>query len=69
MCGIFGVFLSDETKNAFQYILNGITILQHRGQDSAGIYTCNNKNKRVYGYKNIGTLGYYGSVGLARLIR
>jgi len=54
MCGIFGVFLSDETKNAFQYILNGITILQHRGQDSAGIYICNNKNKRVYGYKNIG---------------
>ena len=52
MCGVFGIFLSDETKNSYQYILNGITVLQHRGQDSAGIYTC--KNKRVYGYKNIG---------------
>jgi amidophosphoribosyltransferase len=52
MCGIFGVVLSDETKNAYQYILNGITVLQHRGQDSAGIYTC--KGKRVNGYKNIG---------------
>ena len=52
MCGVFGVFLSNENINAYQYILNGITVLQHRGQDSAGIYTC--KNKRVYGYKNIG---------------
>jgi amidophosphoribosyltransferase len=52
MCGIFGVVLTDETQNAYQYILNGITILQHRGQDSAGIYTCN--GKRTYKYKNIG---------------
>ena len=52
MCGIFGIFLSDENKDAYQYILNGITVLQHRGQDSAGINTC--KNNRIYGHKNIG---------------
>jgi len=52
MCGVFGVFLSNENNNAYQYILNGITVLQHRGQDSAGIYTC--KNNHIYGYKNTG---------------
>ena len=52
MCGIFGVYLSDKNSNAYQYILNGITILQHRGQDAAGIATC--KHNTVYTYKNLG---------------
>jgi len=52
MCGVVGVFLFDENLNAYQYILNGITVLQHRGQDSAGIFTC--KSNEIYKHKNIG---------------
>ena len=52
MCGIFGVYLFDENSNAYNFILNGITLLQHRGQDAAGIYTC--KDTKVFKYKNIG---------------
>jgi amidophosphoribosyltransferase len=58
MCGIFGIFISDENEQAYQYILNGITVLQHRGQDAAGIYTSHNHNNHnnhnIYKHKNIG---------------
>jgi amidophosphoribosyltransferase len=52
MCGIFGIFLFNENENAYQYILKGVTLLQHRGQDAAGISTC--KNATVFTHKNIG---------------
>ena len=52
MCGIFGAFLFDENINAYQFILNGITVLQHRGQDAAGIST--SKDNIVFTHKNIG---------------
>lgn len=52
MCGIIGIFLQDENSNVFTYLLNGLNVLQHRGQDSAGIFTY--KNNYFYSYKNNG---------------
>ena len=39
MCGIIGLLLADENANVNQSIFDGLTLLQHRGQDAAGIVT------------------------------
>jgi amidophosphoribosyltransferase len=39
MCGIIGLLLADENANVNQSIFDGLTVLQHRGQDAAGIVT------------------------------
>lgn len=52
MCGILGIFLQDKNSNAYQYILDGLNVLQHRGQDSAGITTCS--EDFFYSHKNNG---------------
>ena len=55
MCGIFGVYLYEENSNTYNYILNGLSALQHRGQDSAGIYTT--KKGKFFLHKNNGKVG------------
>ena len=50
MCGIFGIYLKNENYKAGNYILNGLKVLQHRGQDSAGI--CTLKNNKFFFHKN-----------------
>ncbi len=45
MCGVFGLFSSEE--NITQEIFDALTVLQHRGQDAAGIATCE-KNGRFH---------------------
>src|SRR3569623_3698163 len=37
MCGIIGIVGKDEVNQA---IYDGLTVVQHRGQDAAGILTC-----------------------------
>jgi amidophosphoribosyltransferase len=53
MCGIIGIYLHDKNSNAYSHILDGLNVLQHRGQDSAGITTCSNNNI-FYSHKNNG---------------
>lgn len=39
MCGILGLLLANEDEYVNQMIFDGLTVLQHRGQDAAGIVT------------------------------
>ena len=39
MCGILGILLADEDAHVNQMLFDGLTVLQHRGQDAAGIVT------------------------------
>lgn len=43
MCGIFGLFTGQE--NIAQDMFDALTVLQHRGQDAAGITTCDHRGK------------------------
>ncbi|OLY83316.1 Amidophosphoribosyltransferase [Smittium mucronatum] len=45
MCGITGIYLADHEINTAPEILESLNILQHRGQDSAGIITCAAKGR------------------------
>jgi amidophosphoribosyltransferase len=49
MCGIIGIVGKSAVN---QTIFDGLTVLQHRGQDAAGIVTCD--NQRLYLRKNNG---------------
>lgn len=49
MCGIIGIV---GTENVNQSLYDGLTVLQHRGQDAAGIVTCD--KRRLYLRKDNG---------------
>ncbi|RKO90639.1 nucleophile aminohydrolase [Blyttiomyces helicus] len=53
MCGINGVILADNAANANYELYEGLGLLQHRGQDAAGIITCGHKG-RLYQCKGNG---------------
>jgi hypothetical protein len=42
-CGVVGVILADPNKHVNQMIFDALTVLQHRGQDAAGMVTCEQK--------------------------
>ena len=49
MCGIIGIFARSQVNQA---LYDGLTVLQHRGQDAAGIVTCD--DNRLYMRKDNG---------------
>ena len=64
MCGIIGI-VGKEAVN--QALYDGLTVLQHRGQDAAGIVTCH--NSRLYLRKDNGLVrDVFGTEHMLRLI-
>ena len=47
MCGIFGIVLNNNNENIYNLILNGLTQLQNRGYDSAGVCIIKNNKFEV----------------------
>ncbi|KDQ60916.1 hypothetical protein JAAARDRAFT_31915 [Jaapia argillacea MUCL 33604] len=45
MCGILGLLLHDPNVDAAPEICEGLSLLQHRGQDACGIVTCGPKGR------------------------
>lgn len=76
MCGILGLCLADQTANAGPELFDGLSFLQHRGQDAAGITTSGQKG-RFYQCKGNGMArdvftkdrlyNLVGNVGIAHL--
>ncbi|EIW84930.1 amidophosphoribosyltransferase [Coniophora puteana RWD-64-598 SS2] len=45
MCGVLGLLLHDPSVDAAPEICEGLSLLQHRGQDACGIVTCGHKGR------------------------
>ena len=54
MCGIIGIVGSPEYSVASD-IYDGLLVLQHRGQDAAGIVTFDNENSVSYTHLTLPT--------------
>ena len=55
-CGVFGMLHSEQT-DVSKYIYYGLSALQHRGQESAGIAVCDTKGPK-------GNISYHKDMGL-----
>ena len=55
-CGVFGMLHSEQT-NVSKYIYYGLSALQHRGQESAGIAVCDTNGPK-------GNISYHKDMGL-----
>lgn len=42
MCGVIGIVCADPSTHVRQCLIDALTVLQHRGQDAAGIVTIHN---------------------------
>jgi hypothetical protein len=56
MCGVIAVLLADPDAQACQLLYDGLTMLQHRGQDAAGIVTCEPLSRSLHMRKVCGSL-------------
>lgn len=45
VCGILGLLSHDPSINVASEICEGLSLLQHRGQDACGIVTCGPKGR------------------------
>ncbi|CAM9979721.1 unnamed protein product [Ascophyllum nodosum] len=52
MCGVIGILLADHNAQVSPELYDGLTILQHRGQDAAGIATSD--GRKIYLRKDKG---------------
>ena len=42
-CGVFGIYNCNSNTNIIPSVINGLKLLQHRGQEGCGIAFENNK--------------------------
>lgn len=54
MCGILGLLLANEEENINQLLFDGLTVLQHRGQDASGMTTFQSSINRLHLHKGNG---------------
>ncbi|CAM9824962.1 unnamed protein product [Ascophyllum nodosum] len=54
MCGIVALLLADCDSHANQDLFDALTALQHRGQDAAGMVTCDTEARRLFMRKDNG---------------
>ncbi|KAI6022758.1 nucleophile aminohydrolase, partial [Pisolithus marmoratus] len=67
VCGILGLLLSDAGHDVAPEICEGLSLLQHRGQDACGIVTCGPKG-RLYQCKANGMVrDVFDDVSVSRL--
>lgn len=45
MCGIIGLLLANKDQHVNQLLFDGLTVLQHRGQDAAGMVTIDHQDR------------------------
>jgi len=55
MCGIFGIILS-KNENIYKLVINGLTQLQNRGYDSAGVCCIKNGQFDIHKYASTTTM-------------
>ncbi|KIP06052.1 hypothetical protein PHLGIDRAFT_128520 [Phlebiopsis gigantea 11061_1 CR5-6] len=68
MCGILGLLSHDPSIDVSSEICEGLSLLQHRGQDACGIVTCGPKG-RFYQCKANGMVrDVFDSTSLSRLV-
>ncbi|KAG6832070.1 hypothetical protein H0H92_005492 [Tricholoma furcatifolium] len=68
VCGILGLLLHDPNADAAPEIAEGLSLLQHRGQDACGVVTCGPKG-RFYQCKANGMVrDIFDANSLSRLI-
>jgi len=68
VCGILGLLLHESTIDVAPEIAEGLSLVQHRGQDACGIVTCGPKG-RIYQCKANGMVrDVFDSNAIGRLI-
>lgn len=68
MCGILGLLLHSPHQDAAAEICEGLSLLQHRGQDACGVVTCGSKG-RLYQCKANGMVrDVFDKKAVARLV-
>ncbi len=66
-CGVIALSAAHKSVQVSRYAFDGLMALQHRGQESAGIYVYN--GKRIKGYKRLGLVSeVFPTSILSRLI-
>ncbi|KAF9014069.1 phosphoribosyltransferase-like protein [Cyathus striatus] len=68
LCGILGLLLHDPSLNAAPEIFEGLSLLQHRGQDACGIITCGPKGRFFQCKANGMVRDIFDANSLSRLI-
>ncbi|KAI0086437.1 amidophosphoribosyltransferase [Irpex rosettiformis] len=68
MCGILGLLSHDPSVDVSSEICEGLSLLQHRGQDACGIVTCGQKGHFYQCKANGMVRDVFDSTALSRLI-